>query len=144
MESKFKKTHSGSAVENFGFLAQDVERLVPNLVRTTTSGEDGIEGRGRKAVLYNDFIALLVLAMQARIREIDALALSTTTAIQVVDTKVTGLEERLQLTDKRLSDAVELTDKRLSDAVQLTDKRLSDVVREHGDRIHALEDDGSR
>ncbi|MFA5163044.1 MAG: tail fiber domain-containing protein [Patescibacteria group bacterium] len=59
----FKWRDSGEA--NYGFIAQDVEKVLPELVET------GVDGK--KSVAYGNFTAILVEALKTQQKEIDSL-----------------------------------------------------------------------
>ena len=56
---------AGSAVPNYGFVAQDVAKVFPNLVRTAEDGEKGLA--------YSDFGVLAIASIQEQQTQIDAL-----------------------------------------------------------------------
>lgn len=61
-DSPEAKHESISAPLRFGFLAQDLERIMPDLVRTSAGAADGSEQL--KSVVYQDIIAVLAVAMK--------------------------------------------------------------------------------
>jgi hypothetical protein len=73
------------AGDQYGFIAQEVERLFPALVERTTvrmAKRRGRASRSRtiKAVRYTGFIAILVAAVQEQQRTIDELRAASTRA----------------------------------------------------------------
>jgi len=67
---------SGAATLNpghkeLGFLAQELEAVLPNVV--STSSDDSVLEGGKKAVAYDRLVALLVGAVQELKAEVDAL-----------------------------------------------------------------------
>lgn len=63
------KTSADSKNMRFGFIADEVESVFPNLVRTAGGTRTNLSNQ--KSVAYNDFIALLFAATQAQTEELD-------------------------------------------------------------------------
>lgn len=66
------KTNVDSRQMRFGFIADEVESVLPNLVRTAAGANSNLTNR--KSVAYNDFIALLFAATQAQTDELDKMS----------------------------------------------------------------------
>ena len=58
--------------ERFGFIAQELEAVLPNVVVSSADADAG-ENKGTKAVLYQDLIALLTAAVQEQQKTINLL-----------------------------------------------------------------------
>eukprot|EP00397_Hematodinium_sp_SG-2012_P023798 GEMP01024751.1.p2 GENE.GEMP01024751.1~~GEMP01024751.1.p2 ORF type:complete len:128 (+),score=48.24 GEMP01024751.1:1208-1591(+) len=102
----------------YGFIAQDVEHLFPNLVRTDPDGY--------KAIVYQDFIALL------------------TNAVQHLDTRVDALEQgvdQLQLERAAYREDVEMLKrehKAHREDVEMLQREHEVLKRKHNADIEAL------
>jgi hypothetical protein len=76
-----------AAGRRIGFIAQEVERVVPEAVAT--------DERGYKSVAYADLVALLVEATKAQQAEIDALRVAQArdrAALQALEARLTRME----------------------------------------------------
>jgi hypothetical protein len=73
----FAMTDDEANRNRFGFIAQELEEVLPNVVVSTTgkpSADAAAEaGEGTKAVLYQDLIALLTAVVQQQQQTIDKL-----------------------------------------------------------------------
>lgn len=85
----------------FGFIAQEIERLMPNLVKT---GDDKF-----KSVYYNDLIALITLTLQHQISTTEGLIAdikSVNATVAAHDSRISALEithdERIRLLEAEL------------------------------------------
>jgi len=67
----------------FGFIAQEVEKFLPSLVRT--------DGRGEKALMYNDIIAILTMTLQY---ELESMA-RVEVRVEQHEVRITDTESRV-------------------------------------------------
>ena len=83
-QSRDNRTH-------YGFIAQEVEGVLPDLVKTDTKSD-------LKSMAYSELIAMLVEVAQSQMREIDLLQ----TEVQSEKEKREAIEERLSALERHL------------------------------------------
>jgi dynactin complex subunit len=90
----------------FGFIAQEVEALLPSLVHTD-------ETDGKKALMYNDLIAVVIMTLQQELSVVEGLKLK----VDEHDSKLTTVDERIAMLETEIMALREaLLQKKLIDA----------------------------
>jgi hypothetical protein len=90
----------------FGFIAQEVEALLPSLVHTD-------ENDGKKALMYNDLIAVVIMTLQQELSVVEGLKLK----VEEHDSKLTTVDERIAMLETEIMALREaLLQKKLIDA----------------------------
>ena len=116
-----------SGRKRYGFIAQELEDALPSLV--VDSDEAG-DGEGTKAVLYQDIIAILTVAMQLQQDEISnlKLQLNQTTAMREEYTnsiaEVEDSRRLLELQAKRIEKLEKLMDQFITNTTAKTDYQI--------------------
>jgi hypothetical protein len=99
---KYKDAPDSKSVR-FGFLAEELQKLLPEVVRSTNTGQDG---KSRRGVVYQDLIALLAAGFreqQGRLEKMEKLELPneafTSLHKKVADmsAKIEDMEKKAQL-----------------------------------------------
>jgi hypothetical protein len=86
-------------VTRYGFIAQELERILPSLVVSSNSDADD---SGAKAVLYQDIIALLTRSVQEQRVEIRELKEGLSTATEALAMQSHDFERHKNVTNERL------------------------------------------
>jgi hypothetical protein len=92
-------TGLGKNQVRFGFVADELEQLVPDVVRTTTK-----EGQSKKGVVYQDLIALLAAGMREHQGRLEAVERQHSSSEQTTAEAETALQAELQSVRKELQE----------------------------------------
>ncbi|KAF4728123.1 hypothetical protein FOZ62_021104, partial [Perkinsus olseni] len=88
----------------FGFIAQDLEHILPEVVHTHSSepesSEDDLSAGQLKSVLYQDLIAVLTVALQEQQATIQSLTVNLTALTDEVRDLRTQLDERIRVLEE--------------------------------------------
>jgi len=75
----------------FGFIAQEIEKVLPSLVHTD-------EDNGKKALNYQDIIAVVVMTLQQEMSVLEGVK----STLKAHDERITSVDERVALLEKEL------------------------------------------
>ena len=75
----------------YGFIAQELEKVMPSLVVTSDGDSDGV---GTKAVMYQDLIAILTMALQEQQDEIEQLRDAASASDELVHNLTAAARDR--------------------------------------------------
>jgi hypothetical protein len=92
-----KQQEAKNPITNFGFIAQELEEVLPSLVRT--------DPRGMKSVAYNDMIAIITLTVQQEMVRLDLFEKRLTVVEGVAeehDVILESSEEKIKSLEKEL------------------------------------------
>lgn len=90
----------------FGFIAQEIEKVLPSLVHTDLAS-------GKKALQYNDLIAVVVMTLQQQLSDVEGIRKT----LEEHDERITSVDERVALLEKELMNLrEELAAKKLVEA----------------------------
>jgi len=117
-------TRSASGSRSYGFIAQELEKLLPDVVQPLATSE---EGEGLKGVAYQDLIALLTLTAKAQQERLEAQQERLDSLELLLGGKVTAeqqerkkLQERLEKQQERLEKLEDLVTKLLEGSAALS------------------------
>jgi hypothetical protein len=91
----FVLTGDGDNRERFGFIAQELERVLPNIVVTNTANASDAGSSGPKSVLYQDLIAILTAIIQEQQETINALEENVRSLHEVRAAETTSIDAML-------------------------------------------------